>query len=193
MNFVCGVDEVGRGPLAGPVVAAAVILDPACPIHGLRDSKQLSPKARQALADQIRSNAMRYAIAEASVEEIDSLNILQASLLAMSRAIEQLDPKATFALVDGNRLPKLNIPARAIVKGDSSEPAISAASIVAKHYRDTLMREQALAYPGYGFEIHAGYPTPAHLSALKSLGPCAIHRMSFKPVRQAASLYSLCA
>lgn len=190
MRLVCGVDEVGRGPLAGPVVAAAVVLDPTRCIDGLRDSKQLSPKARERLAEQIRRDALCFAVAEASVQEIDSLNILQASLLAMARAVAQLNPQADMALVDGNRLPALDIPARAIVKGDCLEPAISAASILAKVYRDAWMVEQSGPYPGYGFEVHAGYGTPAHLSALHALGPCPIHRKSFKPVRQAMALRS---
>ncbi|HRK55978.1 MAG TPA: ribonuclease HII [Burkholderiaceae bacterium] len=190
MRLVCGVDEVGRGPLAGPVVAAAVVLDPTRRIDGLRDSKQLSPKARERLAEQIRRDALCFAVAEASVQEIDALNILQASLLAMARAVAQLDPQADFALVDGNRLPALDIPARAIIKGDCLEPAISAASILAKVYRDAWMMEQSRPYPGYGFDVHAGYGTPAHLSALQTLGPCPLHRKSFKPVRQAMALRS---
>jgi ribonuclease HII len=186
----CGVDEAGRGPLAGPVVAAAVILDAHHPIVGLRDSKQLSAAARERLAVEIRRHALCFAIAEASVEEIDSLNILQASLLAMRRAIEQLQPAARFAIVDGMQLPRLSIPGRAIVGGDASEPAISAASILAKTHRDALMRDFADAYPGYGFESHVGYPTPAHLASLRIRGPCLIHRRSFAPVRQA--LADLC-
>ncbi len=182
---ICGVDEAGRGPLAGPVVAAAVILDPARPIEGLRDSKQLSAAARERLALQIRERALAFAIAESTVHEIDTLNILQASLLAMKRAVEQLSPLATYALIDGNRMPRLEIPGHAIVKGDALEPAISAASILAKTHRDELMRMAAQDYPGYGFEIHAGYPTPAHLNALRERGPCAIHRCSFGPVKKA--------
>jgi ribonuclease HII len=183
---VCGADEAGRGPLAGPVVAAAVILDPRRPIDGLRDSKQLSPRRREELAQAIRGRATAWAVAEASVQEIDRLNILQASLLAMQRAIELLDPAAELALVDGNRLPRLRIEARAVVGGDALEPAISAASILAKQHRDRLMAELDLAFPGYGFAEHAGYPTPRHLERLRQLGPCAVHRRSFAPVRSAA-------
>lgn len=180
---VCGVDEAGRGPLAGPVVAAAVILDARRPIDGLRDSKQLSPARREQLAQQIRSRATAWVVAEASVEEIDRLNVLQASLLAMKRAIELLDPAAEMALIDGNRLPRLRIEARAIVGGDALEPAISAASILAKQHRDRLMVELHCVFPGYGFAEHAGYPTPRHLQRLRELGPCAAHRRSFAPVR----------
>jgi len=183
---VCGADEAGRGPLAGPVVAAAVILDPWRPIDGLRDSKQLSPRRREELAQAIRGRATAWAVAEASVQEIDRLNILQASLLAMQRAIELLDPAAELALVDGNRLPRLRIEARAVIGGDALEPAISAASILAKQHRDRLMAELDLAFPGYGFAEHAGYPTPRHLERLRQLGPCAVHRRSFAPVRSAA-------
>lgn len=181
---VCGADEAGRGPLAGPVVAAAVILHPMRPIDGLRDSKQLSPARRQELAELIRRRAEAWSIASASVEEIDRLNILQASLLAMKRAIEALDPPAEAALVDGNRLPRLSIEARAIVGGDALEPAISAASILAKQDRDRLMAELDRSFPGYGFAQHAGYPTPRHLQRLRELGPCAVHRRSFAPVRE---------
>jgi ribonuclease HII len=180
---ICGVDEAGRGPLAGPVVAAAVILDAQRPIDGLRDSKQLSPGRRDELAAQIRGRAIAWAIASASVPEIDRLNILQASLLAMKRAVEALDPVADAALVDGNRLPSLAIRARAVIGGDALEPAISAASILAKQHRDRLMAELDLAFPGYGFAEHAGYPTPSHLRRLRELGPCPIHRRSFAPVR----------
>lgn len=180
---VCGADEAGRGPLAGPVVAAAVILDPKVSIDGLRDSKKLSPTQRETLAQAIRTRALACAIGVASVEEIDSLNILQASLLAMRRAIEALDPPASFALVDGDRLPRLAIPARAIVGGDATEPAISAASILAKVHRDALMRALDAAHPGYGFGQHFGYPTREHLRRLHELGPCAAHRRTFAPVR----------
>jgi ribonuclease HII len=180
---VCGADEAGRGPLAGPVVAAAVILDPARPVDGLRDSKQLSPSRRNELAQHIRGRATAWAIAEASVQEIDALNILQASLLAMRRAIEALEPAAEFALIDGNQLPRLRIEARAVVGGDALEPAISAASILAKQYRDHLMVGLDREFPGYGFAMHAGYPTAQHLDRLRALGPCAVHRRSFAPVR----------
>jgi ribonuclease HII len=180
---VCGVDEAGRGPLAGPVVAAAVILDPAWPIDGLRDSKQLTARQRLRLAQLIRSRASAWAVAQASVEEIDRLNILQASLLAMKRAVEALVPAAEAALVDGDRLPPLAIEARAVIGGDACEPSISAASILAKQHRDALMVELDRAYPGYGFAEHAGYPTPRHLQRLRELGPSAVHRRSFAPVR----------
>jgi ribonuclease HII len=182
---VAGVDEAGRGPLAGPVVAAAVILDPARPIAGARDSKRLSAPQREALGLQIREQALAWAIASASVEEIDTLNILQATLLAMRRAIESLSPAADFALIDGNRLPVLHIAARAVVGGDATEPAISCASILAKTWRDAHMRELDLQYPGYGFAVHFGYPTPEHRERLERLGPCIIHRRSYAPVRAA--------
>lgn len=185
-RHVCGVDEAGRGPLAGPVVAAAVILDPGRTIAGLRDSKQLSSTARERLAARIRAEAVAVSVASASVEEIDALNILQATLLAMQRAVAGLRPAPQAALVDGDRVPPLPIPARAVVRGDRSEPAISAASIVAKTHRDALMRELHRRFPGYGFDAHAGYPTPAHLAALRALGPCAAHRRSFAPVAACA-------
>jgi ribonuclease HII len=184
-RLVCGADEAGRGPLAGPVVAAAVILDPRRPIDGLRDSKELAPARREELARAIRGRATAWAVAEASVQEVDRLNVLQASLLAMSRAIELLDPAAEIALIDGNRLPRLRIEAHAIVGGDALEPAISAASILAKQHRDQLMTELDRLFPGYGFAKHAGYPTPWHLERLRELGPCAAHRRSFAPVRAA--------
>lgn len=188
---IAGVDEAGRGPLAGPVVAAAVILDPAHPIPGARDSKQLSAAQREALAGKIREEALAWAIASASVEEIDALNILQASLLAMRRAIEALSPAADFALIDGNRLPVLRIGARAVVGGDAIEPAISCASILAKTWRDARMRELDAQHPGYGFAVHFGYPTPAHRACLERLGPCAIHRQSYAPVRAAAQRHGV--
>lgn len=181
---IAGVDEAGRGPLAGPVVAAAVILHPDRSIAGARDSKTLSASRREELAEQIRSQALAWAIAQASVEEIDTLNILQASLLAMRRAIEALQPAADFARIDGNKLPRLAIPARAIVKGDSLDSAISCASILAKTHRDALMEAMHLHYPQYGFDVHAGYPTPSHLSVLDRIGPCPEHRRSFGPVRR---------
>ena len=180
---IAGVDEAGRGPLAGPVVAAAVVLDPRRPLEGLRDSKQLTASRRGELADLIRAHALAFAVAEASVAEIDQLNILQASLLAMRRAIEALSPAADLVLVDGNRLPVLSIRARAVVGGDALEPAISAASILAKTHRDALMRGLDARYPQYGFARHFGYPTPEHLARLGELGPCAVHRRSFAPVR----------
>jgi ribonuclease HII len=180
---VAGVDEAGRGPLAGPVVAAAVILNPRRRIDGLRDSKQLTAPRRRELAAQIRADALAFAIGEASVGEIDRLNILQATLLAMCRAIEALQPAAHLVLVDGNRLPAIAIAARAVVGGDATEPAISAASILAKTHRDALMGMLDERYPGYGFARHFGYPTPEHLVRLRELGPCAVHRRSFAPVR----------
>jgi ribonuclease HII len=167
------------------VVAAAVILDPGRPISGARDSKRLSALQRERLADEIRERSLSWAIASASVEEIDTLNILQASLLAMRRAIDALRPAADFALIDGNRLPVLRIGARAIIGGDASEPAISCASILAKTYRDARMRELDREHPGYGFAVHFGYPTPEHRQRLEHLGPCAIHRRSYAPVRAA--------
>jgi len=182
---VAGVDEAGRGPLAGPVIAAAVILHPGPGIAGADDSKRLSPARRERLAADIRAQAWAWAIGSASVEEIDALNILQASLLAMRRALEGLRPAADFALIDGNRLPVLRIGARAIVGGDASVASISCASILAKTHRDALMRELDQAHPGYGFGAHFGYPTAAHLERLAALGPCAIHRRTFAPVRAA--------
>jgi ribonuclease HII len=180
---LCGVDEAGRGPLAGPVVAAAVILDPARPIDGLRDSKALAPRRRESLAAAIRAHALAWSVAQASVEEIDRLNILQATLLAMRRAVEALRPAAHYALVDGNQLPPLAIPACAVIGGDAKEPAISAASILAKTHRDALMAAFDTVHPGYGFAEHAGYGTPDHLIRLRRLGPCPLHRRSFAPVR----------
>ncbi len=184
-GLVAGVDEVGRGPLAGPVVAAAVILDDLHPIAGLRDSKTLTARAREGLALAIRAKALCVSIAEASVEEIDRLNILQATLLAMQRAVERLRLPPTCVLVDGNRLPLLRYPAEAIVRGDATVAAIAAASIVAKVYRDALLCELHAAHPAYGFDGHKGYPTPEHLAALRTHGPCAAHRQSFAPVREA--------
>ncbi|MCS7100155.1 MAG: ribonuclease HII [Burkholderiaceae bacterium] len=184
---LCGVDEAGRGPLAGPVVAAAVILDPGAPIAGLRDSKQLAPGRRERLADTIRQQALAWAVAEATVEEIDRLNILQATLLAMQRAVAQLSPPPAYALVDGNRLPRLPVPARAIVGGDARVAAIAAASILAKTARDALMRAFDARFPGYGFAQHFGYPTAEHLAALRRLGACPLHRRSFAPVRAVLS------
>lgn len=182
-KIVAGVDEAGRGPLAGPVMAAAVVLDPRRPIEGLADSKRLSPDRREALARAIRAQALAWAVACAEVEEIDSINILSASLLAMQRAVAGLALEPSLVLVDGNRAPDLPCQVRAIVKGDASVPAISAASILAKVARDKLMGEMDRRYPGYGFARHKGYPTPAHLEALKRLGPSPIHRRSFAPVK----------
>jgi len=180
---VCGIDEAGRGPLAGPVVAAAVILDPGRRIDGLRDSKVLSAERREELALRIRERAVAFAVAEASVGEIDALNILQATLLAMRRAVDALQVAAEYALVDGNQMPRLAIPGRAIVAGDALEPAISAASILAKTARDAMMRAFDAQHPGYGFARHMGYGTPDHLDCLRRLGPSPLHRRSFAPVR----------
>lgn len=184
-GLVAGVDEAGRGPLAGPVVAAAVILDDLHPIRGLRDSKVISPRKREALFDEIRAKALCCSIAEASVEEIDQLNILQATMLAMRRAVEGLRLPPAKVLVDGNRLPVLRVPGEAIVKGDAKVPAISAASILAKVHRDRLCDALHDAFPSYGFATHKGYPTPEHLAALKQQGATPAHRKSFAPVRMA--------
>ena len=182
---VAGVDEAGRGPLAGPVVVAAVILDPARPIEGLADSKVLAEPARERLSDLIVARALAHAVVVVEAAEIDRLNILQATLAGMSRALRGLDPAAGHALVDGNRLPKdLPCPATALVDGDALEPAISAASILAKVARDRLMRALDARHPGYGFALHKGYPTPDHLAALARLGPSPEHRRSFAPVRR---------
>ncbi len=182
--LICGVDEAGRGPLAGPVSAAAVILDPANPIPGLNDSKKLSEKQRERLAPMIRERALAWAVAYASVEEIDCLNILQATLLAMKRAVLALSIQPQLVLVDGLYCPETGICSEAIVKGDSKVAAISAASILAKTSRDALMLQLHEQYPGYGLDIHKGYPTAAHLAALREHGVTEIHRRSFKPVRQ---------
>ncbi|HEY1102169.1 MAG TPA: ribonuclease HII [Burkholderiaceae bacterium] len=185
LGLLAGVDEAGRGPLAGPVVAAAVILDDLQPIHGLADSKKLSPRRREQLYDEIRAKALCCAIAEASVEEIDRLNILQATLLAMRRAVEGLRLKPAKVLVDGNRLPVLDVLAEAIVKGDALVPAISAASILAKVHRDRWCASVDAQFPQYGFAAHKGYGTAAHLAALQAHGACPQHRRSFAPVRAA--------
>lgn len=182
--LICGVDEAGRGPLAGPVSAAAVILDPANPIPGLNDSKKLSEKQRDKLALLIRERALAWAVAYASVEEIDRLNILQATLLAMQRAVQALSIQPQQVLVDGLYCPQTGIPSEAIVKGDSKVAAISAASILAKTDRDALMLQLDAQYPQYGFSIHKGYPTAAHLAALRAHGASEVHRKSFKPVRE---------
>ena len=180
---VCGVDEAGRGPLAGPVYAAAVILDPARPIRGLRDSKQIPAATRERLAAHIRERALAYAIAYATVEEIDRINILQASLLAMRRAVEALALTPDHVLVDGNRLPVLAVTCEAIIRGDAKIASISAASILAKTARDALMIALHDSYPQYGFDHHMGYPTPHHLDCLNRHGASPIHRKTFAPVR----------
>lgn len=185
LRLICGVDEAGRGPLAGSVVAAAVILDPAHPIAGLADSKKLSAKVRERLAIEIREHAFAWAIGEATAAEIDQINILQATFLAMRRAIEGLDVSVDHALIDGNRVPPgLICSAESIVKGDAKEPAISAASILAKTHRDAQLLELDGRYPQYGFARHMGYPTAAHLEALRLHGPSPVHRRSFGPVAQ---------
>ncbi len=181
--IVCGVDEAGRGPLAGPVYAAAVILDARRPIRGLDDSKRLSAEVRQVLAVRIRSRALAWAVAQASVEEIDALNILRASLLAMKRAIESLPVKPERVLVDGLHGPDVDIPVEAVVGGDALVKAISAASILAKTERDAEMAALHERFPSYGFDRHKGYATPDHLAALRLHGPCLVHRASFEPVR----------
>ena len=181
-GLTAGVDEAGRGPLAGPVVAAAVILDPLDPINGLADSKKLTALRRESLFDEIQARALCCSIALATVEEIDRLNILQATLLAMKRAVEGLRVTPSRALVDGNQLPRLAIFAKAIVKGDALVPAISAASILAKVYRDRWCAEYDLQFPLYGFAQHKGYGTVAHLAALRLHGACPQHRRSFAPV-----------
>ena len=183
-KFIAGVDEAGRGPLAGSVVAAAVILDPDNIIEGITDSKRLSSKQRQYLEIEIKSKSLAWAVAEASHIEIDSINILQASLLAMQRAVLKLHLQPLMVLIDGNRLPNLdNMEMRAIVKGDLSEPCISAASILAKQARDRQMIELDRQYPQYQFARHKGYPTALHRELLTEYGACAAHRRSFKPVR----------
>ena len=183
-GLVAGVDEAGRGPLAGPVVAAAVILDDLRPIAGLADSKKLTALRREALFDEIRAKALCCSIAEASVEEIDTLNILQATLLAMRRAVLGLRLKPVMVLVDGNRLPLLDVPSEAIVKGDALVQSISAASILAKVYRDRWCKEVHEHFPHYGFSAHKGYGTALHMAALREHGACIHHRRTFAPVAQ---------
>ncbi|MDZ7787055.1 MAG: ribonuclease HII [Halofilum sp. (in: g-proteobacteria)] len=183
---VAGVDEAGRGPLAGPVVAAAVMLDPARPIEGLTDSKKLSAKRRERFDERIRAEALAFAIARVEPDEIDRINILQASLAAMVRAVAALPVAAQAVRVDGNRAPDFGVPAEALVGGDALDPAISAASILAKVDRDRLLVAMEDEYPGYGFAAHKGYGTRVHLEALTRLGPCPAHRRSFAPVRAAA-------
>ena len=181
--LICGVDEAGRGPLAGPVFAAAVILDPARPIPGLADSKALSAPRREALAAEITLHATAWSVASASVEEIDALNILQASLFAMRRAVEGLDVVPAEVWVDGLHCPRLTVPVRSVVRGDATLAGIAAASILAKVARDAEMRALHRIHPRYGFDQHKGYPTVAHLAALRAHGACAAHRRSFAPVR----------
>ena len=183
-GLVAGVDEAGRGPLAGPVVAAAVIMDDLNPIQGLADSKKLTAARREKLYDEIRAKALCCSIAEASVEEIDQLNILQATMLAMRRAVEGLRLKPTKVLVDGNRLPVLDVLAEAIVKGDAKVPAISAASILAKVHRDRWCAQYHEQFPQYGFAAHKGYGTAEHMAALRAHGACPQHRKSFSPVAE---------
>lgn len=189
--WICGVDEAGRGPLVGSVVAGAVVLDPNQPIMGLRDSKKLSPARREQLYAEIMQKARAWGIGQASPSEIDTLNILQATMLAMRRAIEALSERLgewpSKALIDGNRCPILPIASEAIIKGDAKEPAISAASIIAKVTRDQQMQVLHTQYPQYGFNQHMGYPTEAHMQALKQFGPCEEHRRTFAPVRNLIS------
>lgn len=183
-EVVCGVDEAGRGPLAGPVFAAAVILDPSKPIAGLRDSKKLSASRRDQLALLIQRDALAWSIAQCTAAEIDELNILQATMLAMRRAIEGLSVVPTLALIDGNRCPVTTVRTEAIIKGDDKVVEISAASILAKTARDTLLREMHTRYPQYGFDQHKGYPTALHLARLREYGVTPEHRRSFAPVRE---------
>lgn len=178
-DLICGVDEAGRGPLAGPVCAAAVILPKGLVIPGLNDSKKLTDKRRRELFPIIQQEAVSFGIAFASQEEIDEINILQATFLAMRRAMEQLNPQPEFALIDGNRETDFGVPCKTVIKGDSLSANIAAASVLAKVTRDNWMMEAAEKYPGYGFEIHKGYGTKAHYAALEKLGPCAIHRRTF--------------
>jgi ribonuclease HII len=188
-HLVAGVDEVGRGPLAGPVVAAAVILDPARPVEGLADSKQLSEARREILASRIKECALGWSLGRAEVVEIDRINILQASLLAMQRALMALQPVAEYVLVDGNHLPALDCAAEAVIKGDQRVAVISAASIIAKVARDREMIHLDTVYPDYGFAKHKGYPTRMHLQALQNNGACDIHRRSFRPVKKILEQY----
>ena len=185
--ILAGVDEAGRGPLAGPVVAAAVVLSAAHPIAGLADSKTLSAPRRETLAGQIHTHAAAWALGMASVEEIDRFNILQATLLAMQRAVQGLSVTPDLVLVDGNRAPRLSCPVRTVVRGDALIKSISAASILAKVARDAILQNLDSAYPGYGFAVHKGYPTAAHQRALEALGPSPVHRRSFGPVRRLLS------
>ena len=187
---ICGIDEAGRGPLAGPVIASAVVLDPNVEINGINDSKKLSPTARFNLAQQIKDNALAWGIGRAEVSEIDTLNILQATLLAMYRAHAQLDVPLDLALVDGNQAPRLKCRTQTIVRGDSKVLAIGAASILAKVERDRVMAEYAKEHPEYGFDVNFGYHSQDHIDALNTYGPCPIHRKSFRPVADAFDLNS---
>lgn len=187
-DLIAGVDEAGRGPLAGPVVAAAVILDPMRPIDGLRDSKKLTEASRERLAAEIKERALNWSVAHATVEEIDELNILQATMLAMKRAISGLTVRPSLVLVDGNRVPRIDLPVNAIIQGDDKIAAISAASIIAKTTRDHWLEELDERYPEYGFAKHKGYGTKEHLEALAKYGPLPVHRKSFGPVKQAIEL-----
>ncbi|MDO8305724.1 ribonuclease HII [Herminiimonas sp.] len=190
-DVICGVDEAGRGPLAGPVFAAAVILDPARPIEGLRDSKKLTEARRDALAIEIKAHALSWSIAECSEQEIDTLNILQATMLAMRRAIEGLHILPTLALIDGNRCPVISVRAEAIIKGDDKVPAISAASILAKTARDHALGLLHLQYPHYAFDQHKGYPTALHMERLRLHGVSPVHRKSYAPVRALLGEFAL--
>lgn len=183
LERACGVDEAGRGPLAGPVVVAAVVLDPRRPIAGLDDSKKLTPEEREALAPLIRAAALDVCVVVVSAAEVDQLNVLGATLAGMARAVAALATAPPLALIDGDRPPRLSVPLRTVVRGDAKVPAIAAASVLAKVARDALMVQLDAIHPGYGFAKHKGYPTPDHLAALRKLGPCAEHRRSFAPVR----------
>lgn len=190
LRLCAGVDEAGRGPLAGPVVVAAVILDPARPVRGLADSKRLSAQQRDYLASRILERALAWQVAVIDVTLIDEINILQATLLGMQRAVSALAPQPRMALIDGNRVPKLLCECRAVVGGDQCEPAISAASILAKVHRDAIMCRLHARFPVYGFDRHKGYPTPRHLETLRAHGPCRHHRRSFAPVRESLARHS---
>jgi ribonuclease HII len=187
-SLLAGVDEAGRGPLAGPVVAAAVMLDERQPIVGLADSKQLSATRRERLAEEIAERALAVGVAVIEAADIDRLNILRATLEAMRLAVAQLSPQPTMVHVDGNQPPPLDLPLKTLIGGDRIDPAISAASIVAKVHRDRIMQDWHERYPGYGFDRNKGYPTPSHLAALDRLGPCPAHRRSFRPVSQLSLL-----
>lgn len=190
-DVICGVDEAGRGPLAGPVVAAAVILDPVRPIRGLNDSKMLTAKARDSLYERIVERSLAWCVASATVDEIDTLNILHATMLAMRRAVEGLSIVPTLAKIDGNRCPVMTVRSEAVIGGDALVPSISAASIIAKVTRDRMLLELHDTFPHYGFDAHAGYGTPQHLAALRDHGPCEHHRRSFAPVREAYALHGV--